>query len=321
KTETPPAGSPGSVRVTGYAYHPTSLLKQLITPDNITLDYEYDGFGNPTGMSFTESAGAVYNTTYEYDDGDQVIRMTLPSGRIIDYTRDGVRRIDHTETLDDSGNILAGKPERELIYNDAGRLFRLIEDGIPRAEYRYNDQGLRTRKTLYQADGITIRSVTVYHYDPSGQLITETTETGDRIKDYIRFEGMTPLAQIDYNVSTNHETIQYLYTDDLQTPRLAMDQNRVVTWRWEGNAFGHTEPPSFWATIHFRFPGQYFDSETGLHYNYFRYYDSSIGRYITSDPIGLGGGLNTFAYVENNPLNWVDPMGLASSVLRTIQRF
>ncbi len=59
-----------------------------------------------------------------------------------------------------------------------------------------------------------------------------------------------------------------------------------------------------------RFAGQYYDSETGLHYNYFRYYDPSIGRYLTPDPVGLDGGLNLYTYVADNPINFIDPSGL-----------
>ncbi|MGH8568560.1 MAG: RHS repeat-associated core domain-containing protein [Gammaproteobacteria bacterium] len=63
-------------------------------------------------------------------------------------------------------------------------------------------------------------------------------------------------------------------------------------------------------TVNLRFPGQYFDAETGLHYNYFRDYDPSLGRYVQSDRIGLAGGLNTYAYTANNPITYADPRGL-----------
>ena len=63
-------------------------------------------------------------------------------------------------------------------------------------------------------------------------------------------------------------------------------------------------------TLNVRFPGQYYDQETGLHYNYFRYYDPSTGRYLRSDPIGLDGGLNTYLYANANPVKFIDPQGL-----------
>jgi RHS repeat-associated protein len=69
--------------------------------------------------------------------------------------------------------------------------------------------------------------------------------------------------------------------------------------------------PKSSVTNNFRFPGQYYDQETGLHYNYYRYYDPRTGRYLTPDPIGLVGGINPFAYSDNNPTLWIDPFGLA----------
>jgi len=405
--------------------------------------YAYDVFGNPVSMSFTEIAGVEYSTAYAYDNGDNMIQSTYPSGRIVNYGRDGVRRINQiqtsvagqainlidnityrgdnqmltyrfgngltdtrsydlqgrlvsqqlsstTSTLDSrnysydlnsnitnidtniednrygydaldriiedtlntnspirfnydlndnrqnsqSDDLLnssqisyvqgsnriasndalvetapASFANRSLIFNDANRLFQLIEDGTRTAEYIYNDQGQRTRKTIFQSDGTTVDSITIYHYDRMGYLIEETTETGALIRDYIWQEGMYPVAQIDNTTGT--EQVLYLYNDHLMTNRLATDQSQNVVWRWEGEAFGNTQAQELAGfSVNLRFPGQYFDEETNLHYNHFRYYDPELGRYIASDPIGLFAGTNTYSYANQNSLSFYDPYGL-----------
>jgi len=103
----------------------------------------------------------------------------------------------------------------------------------------------------------------------------------------------------------------YIHTDHLGIPQILTDETQQVVWTADYQPFGEATLTKENVIFNLRFPGQYFDSETGLHHNYFRDYDPTIGRYIESDPIGLGGGINTYAYVDNNPLYWVDPYGLA----------
>jgi RHS repeat-associated protein len=119
---------------------------------------------------------------------------------------------------------------------------------------------------------------------------------------------------------TTSEVVRYLHTDPLHTPRLATNGQAQVIWRWEGEAFGATAPnedpdgDGKRTTINLRYAGQYYDAETGLNYNWNRYYDPTLGRYISSDPIGLTGGLNTYLYVGNNPSRFIDPWGLEKIV-------
>ena len=88
------------------------------------------------------------------------------------------------------------------------------------------------------------------------------------------------------------------------------DGTKAVVWDRQARPFGETISLSGTADLPLRFPGQYYDSETGLHYNYFRDYDPSTGRYVQSDPTGLLGGLNTYVYVLDNPIRLTDPLGL-----------
>ncbi len=104
--------------------------------------------------------------------------------------------------------------------------------------------------------------------------------------------------------------MHYLHNDHLGTPRVVTNQAQQVVWKGQLKPFGETKVEVEAITNHRRFPGQRFDIESRLYYNYFRDYDPSTGRYIQSDPIGLDGGLNTYLYAGGNPLRYVDPMGL-----------
>ena len=105
-------------------------------------------------------------------------------------------------------------------------------------------------------------------------------------------------------------TVHYYINDHLSTPQRLVDQNGDVMWEATYEAFGAATITTETITQNHRFPGQYFDQESGLVYNWNRYYDPELGRYVTSDPIGLGGGINTFGYVGGNPLMRTDFSGL-----------
>ena len=193
-------------------------------------------------------------------------------------------------------------------YGLENRLASLSKAGITTA-YSYNAHGQRIRKVSSTGSSTTV----IFVYDQGGQLLGEYDSTGQAIREYV-WLGSTPIAVFTPNGS-NAPTVYYLHADHLDTPRVVVDRDNRLRWRWMAEPFGmwapENDPAGLGAfTLNLRFPGQYFDSESGLHYNYFRDYDSSVGRYVQSDPIGLAGGINTYAYVEGNPLAFADPNGL-----------
>jgi RHS repeat-associated protein len=120
--------------------------------------------------------------------------------------------------------------------------------------------------------------------------------------------GIVPRAVVGYTATPK---VYYYLNDQLGTPQLMVDSTGTVVWEARYKPFGEAQVHSSSTVVNnFRFPGQYYDQETGLHYNWHRYYDPRLGRYLTADPIGLGGGINLSAYCRANPLLWNDPYGL-----------
>ncbi len=101
-----------------------------------------------------------------------------------------------------------------------------------------------------------------------------------------------------------------IHPDHLGTPQKMTDSSGTVVWAADYKPFGEATITVSTITNNLRFPGQYYDAETGLHYNYYRNHNPAIGRYIEADPLALAGGINPFIYVTNSPLNFADPQGL-----------
>ncbi|WP_243787640.1 RHS repeat-associated core domain-containing protein, partial [Pseudomonas amygdali] len=215
---------------------------------------------------------------------------------------------------------------RRFTYDSQGRLSEVYQANIYKiADYKYNALGQRIIKRAYVMGSQALAGTTTYLYDPSGKLIGQTFYDGNGQKtsgQYWFWLDNMPLAQLTANFSTLGEVssskLIYLHVDHLNTPRLATDSSQAQLWRWNSDAYGVGSPEEDVdgdgkaTTIALRFPGQIYDAQTQLSYNYHRDYNPDTGRYVQSDPIGLGGGLNTFGYVNANPMSYIDPMGLAA---------
>lgn len=293
------------------------------------VSYGYDDAFRITGR--TDAAAGGQNWTFGYDSLDRLnsgVRSGLNRGWA--YDANGNRL---TQTGTDTGTYaisgtsnriasIAGSPARTygydaagnttgfgtitLTYQDDGRL-KQSQNGSTVRVYVYNALGQRAAKK----NGT---SFTRYVYDEAGQLIGEYDDTGGLVNETV-WLGDIPVAVLTPKTGGGVD-VWYIHSDVLNTPKkITRPSDNALRWRWDPDPFGTNQPNQNPAslgtfTYNLRFPGQYYDSETGLSYNYFRDYDPAIGRYVQSDPIGLAGGINTYGYVSSNPVAQVDPRGL-----------
>jgi RHS repeat-associated protein len=173
----------------------------------------------------------------------------------------------------------------QLSYNDRGRMSS-VTVGTTTSNYIYSALGQMIKKTV----GSTI---TLLMYDEAGHLLGEYSSSGALVQETV-WLGDIPVATLLPNGTG--VSIYYIHTDQLNAPRkITRPSDNGRMWRWDTDPFGTAAPnqnPAGLGTFvyNLRFPGQYYQAETGLNYNYFRDYDPATGRYLESDPIGLAGG-------------------------------
>lgn len=198
------------------------------------------------------------------------------------------------------------------------------KSGALKGTYRYNALGQRTRKEIPN------KNSQVFHYDLAGNLIMRSIQTGKPLEDYIWVDG--ELRQFTTLKGRNNGTLNtervktFITTDHLLTPRLGTNDAQTIVWRWDSDAFHIKRPPNDLdgdgtkINLFIGFPGQYYDTESSLYYHWNRYYDRLSGRYVTSDPIGLRGGLNVYLYAKANALKLIDFKGLQFNNIGTADR-
>ncbi len=297
--------------------------------DIIKRDYQYDS----DGLLLSVQDGRWGTTDYVYDPVERLLTAFREKGlsETFEYdATDNVTRIQRPNSDPDDdlstygpGNRLLQRGNTRYEYDADGRLARKIEfasTNEPKVwRYEWNARG--QLQGLFRPDGTRWE----YKYDAFGRrvskigpdtsseflwdrdtIIQEIPYAGKAAAWIFKRNSFTPLAKVQ------NGALYPIITDHLGTPREMLDISGKLIWTASFSAWGLTDK------IHkseehcpIRFQGQWFDEESGLHYNRFRYYDPSSNRYLSVDPVGISGGWNVYQYTPN-PINWVDPFGLSS---------
>ncbi|GGJ13034.1 DUF6531 domain-containing protein [Streptomyces brasiliensis] len=274
-----------------------------------TETYAYDDIGNQTFADWPAAHPGQEATGARTYEGTRITRAGD-----VRYEHDAVGRIVLRQKI-----RLSRKPDTWRFFWDAeDRLTSVITPDGTRWLYRYDPLGRRVAKRRLAADGESVVEETTFTWD--GHTLCEQVSTAEGRTSPIVLtwdhDGTRPLAQTERLIDTHapqsviDQRFFAIVTDLVGTPAELVDESGDIAWRTRATLWGSTTwNADATAYTPLRFPGQYYDRETGLHYNYFRTYDPETARYLTVDPLGLAPAPNPVAYVHN-PHTWIDPLGL-----------
>ncbi|MEV6496139.1 putative T7SS-secreted protein [Streptomyces prunicolor] len=323
-------GSTGrSLQHRAYTYRADGNLTAIDDQLSGTRRFDLDAAGRVTAVH-----AANWTETYTYDEAGNQTQAHWPTGHpgqeatgARSYTGTRITRAGNVRYEHDAlGRItlrqksrLSRKPDTWRYEWDAeDRLTSVTTPDGTRWAYTYDALGRRTSKSRLATDGETVVERVVFTWD--GTTLCEQTTTSVNLPNPVivtwDHRGLSPIAQTERitTADTPQEEIDSRFfaivTDLVGAPTELIDEQGDIAWHTRSTLWGTTA----WAAdsttyTPLRFPGQYFDPETGLHYNYFRHYDPETARYLTSDPLGLLPSPNPGIYVTN-PHTWADPLGL-----------
>ena len=253
------------------------------TAANPSLAYGYDKAGNRS--SGTENGATVSSTVAT--TSNRLTAVGGPQQRSLTYNLLG--QLESEIRWD--GN-------RSYSYDALERLSHISINGATVGQYWNNALSQRAMKRTGSVD-------TRFVYGQGGELLSEVS--GANTTNHIWLFGQ-PLAVV------KNGSLYYVHGDQLGRPEVLSTPSRGIAWRANLSGWNRSVAVDQVGGYHLGYPGQYFDSESGLWQNWHRYYDGQLGRYITSDPIGLAGGINTYAYVGGNPVSSIDSTGLFANL-------
>ncbi|MFI2635828.1 putative T7SS-secreted protein [Streptomyces collinus] len=281
-----------------------------VIADGWSERYAYDASGNQVSASWPASHPGQEATGARTYHGTSLTRAGD-----VRYEHDAHGRVTLRQRT-----RLSRKPDTWRYEWDAeDRLTSVITPDGTRWRYRYDPLGRRTAKQRLASDGETVIEEVRFTWD--GTTLCEQITASQDIAHHVALtwdhRGLTPIAQTEriLTADARQEEIDRRFfaiaTDLVGAPTELVDESGDIAWRTRSTLWGTTawsRDSSTYTPL--RFPGQYYDPETGLHYNYFRHYDPETGRYTAPDPLGLTPAPNPVTYVDN-PHTGADPLGLS----------